>query len=84
MGATDSDLQVLLRAPGLGPGVVRRLEQVGVQSLSDLVRRGVDPTVSAICAETGNQGWANRRDALLRALLTELARGRSTGRDPSR
>jgi hypothetical protein len=74
MTTSASDLQLLLRAPGVGPGVVRRLEQVGVQSLSDLVRRGVDPTVSAICAETGHQGWANRRDALVRA-LTEVARG---------
>lgn len=72
--AGHSDLQRLLRAPGVGPGVVQRLEQVGVRSLSDLVRRGVDPTVEAICAQTGHAGWANRRAALIRA-LTALALG---------
>lgn len=74
MESSGSDLQLLLRAPGVGPVVVRRLEEVGVRSLSDLVRRGVDPTVSAICAELGHQGWTNRRDALVRA-LTDVARG---------
>jgi predicted RecB family nuclease len=70
-----SDLHLLLLAPGVGPTVVRRLEQVGVQCLSDLVRRGVDPTVAAICAEMGHEGWMNRRDALVRAITQVAHRG---------
>jgi nucleotidyltransferase/DNA polymerase involved in DNA repair len=73
----DPDLHRLLQAPGVGPKVLQRLEQVGVRSLAELMRRGVEPTVAAICAETGHRGWANRRDALVRA-LTDAAR-RSIG-----
>ncbi len=58
----------LLRCPGIGPGVIQRLEGMGVLSLDDLASRGVDRVVAEICDQLGTPAWANRRSALFHAL----------------
>lgn len=66
------DLELLLRSRGIGPLVVQRLTEVGVYSIFDLMRRGVEPTVQAICSRTGQPSWMNRTDALVQALADAL------------
>lgn len=78
-----SDLQSLLLEPGIGPIVIRRLEEVGVRSVADLVRRGVEPTVQSICASMGQHAWQNRRAALVRALMQALCGPPASGTDQS-
>ena len=63
----------LLSERGIGPQVVERLEQAGIDSLDRLRCVGVAGAVDAICAVVGSQAWANRRRAIERAL------GRSAG-----
>jgi predicted RecB family nuclease len=75
----STDLRTLLLAPGVGPLVIRRLEEAGVCSVADLVRRGVEPTVDSICASMGHHAWRNRRDALVRALTQALFRQPTSG-----
>jgi len=58
----------LLAEPGIGPLVVTRLEQAGFHSLATLREAGADHVVRTICASVGSRAWANRRDALERAL----------------
>ena len=58
----------MLRSPGIGPAVIRRLEAVGVLSLADLAQRGVDDVVVEICSQLGSPAWGNRRAALNRVL----------------
>jgi predicted RecB family nuclease len=73
-----TDLHELLLAPGVGPGVIRRLEEAGVRSVADLVRRGVEPTVQTICVGMGHRAWNNRQNALVRALVQALCRSSGT------
>ncbi len=56
---------------GIGPGVVRRLEEAGVHSLQALREQGVDRIIERICCASGQPSWANRRAALLRVLMLD-------------
>ena len=47
----SADSRWLLRAAGIGPGVIQRLEAVGVLSLNDLAARGDDRVVTDICTQ---------------------------------
>jgi hypothetical protein len=58
----------LLAAPRVGPGLVARLEQIGVASFEALCQRGVDDVIAEVCRAVGNQASLNRRRALIRAL----------------
>jgi hypothetical protein len=58
----------LLRSPGLGPLVVRRLEDSGIASIATLRRMGADVVVLAMCQPGTNLAWFNRRRALQRAI----------------
>lgn len=58
----------LLRTAGIGPAVVRRLEEVGISSLDRLRSYGVDEVVRRVCHHVGSGSWGNRRRALARAL----------------
>jgi hypothetical protein len=66
------DRLVLLRSPQIGPMVIRRLEEVGVCSIGELVLRGVEPTIQEICLRDRQPAWTNRRSALVRALCDAL------------
>ena len=64
----DFERRYLCGWPGIGDGVVSRIEQVGISSLSQLRHRGVEAVLERICAEQGHQAWRNRRRALQRAV----------------
>ena len=59
---------VLLATPGIGPLVVQRLEEAGLDSFDKLLQVGVDAAVRRVCAQVGSRAWANRADALRQAL----------------
>jgi hypothetical protein len=63
----------LLGEPGIGPGVVERLERAGIHSLAQLRRMGVARAVAAICASMGSGAWANRHRPLERVCAREFA-----------
>lgn len=61
-------LERLLRMPGIGPQVIDRLREVGIDSLSQLRAIGVERAMLAVCERTGQIAHANRRRPLERAL----------------
>lgn len=63
--------RLLTAAPRIGPAVVQRLEQVGLNSLAELRALGVDAAVERICCSLGSSAWQNRRRALQRALESQ-------------
>ncbi len=71
MAFSESERRVLLAAQRLGPRVIQRLEQIGVDSLAKLKAMGADAAVHRICEQLGSTAWANRRRAL-RQLCQDL------------
>jgi hypothetical protein len=69
---------VLLATPGIGHGVVERIESIGVHTLQQLHDMGVDVIVAQICASFGNVAWRNRRRPLKRALQQAWVTARPT------
>lgn len=65
---SDAERRLLLAQPRIGPGVVARLEALGIGSLDALQRHGIDLVVQAVCAHQGHISWANRRRPLAQAL----------------
>lgn len=59
----------LLSSRGIGPSVLERLEQVGIDSLAKLRAIGVVAAVDEVCAMLGTPAWGNRRRALEDALI---------------
>ncbi|MEK8052730.1 hypothetical protein AACH10_20940 [Ideonella sp. DXS22W] len=74
MPFTVEERNLLIATPRLGPAVVQRLEQVGLDSLAKLRASGVDAAVARVCQAVGSGAWANRRRAL-RVALASLAEG---------
>jgi hypothetical protein len=72
MAFTYEERRQLLVATGIGPTVVQRLEEAGVDSLDKLRQVGVDRAVDRICSRIGSMGWATRRRALARVLAGPL------------
>lgn len=72
MAFTHEERRQLLVTTGIGPIVVQRLEEAGVDSLDKLRQVGVDRAVDGICSRIGSIGWATRRRALARALAGSL------------
>lgn len=68
MPFSEDERVFLLATPRVGPGVVARLEEAGIDSLSALRHAGVEAVVKGVCDRLGTSGWANRQKALLRAL----------------
>ena len=62
------DRATLLLVPGIGPLVLKRLEQLGITSIAEIQRRGVDQVVVDVNRELGVRGWGNRARPLQRAL----------------
>ena len=60
--------KLLLTVPGIGAGVIDRLESVGVHSLSELAALGSHTAVRRVCRQLGTNAWENRRRALDAAL----------------
>ncbi|MDD2056658.1 helix-hairpin-helix domain-containing protein [Pseudomonas sp. GD03860] len=74
----------LLALKGVGPTVLTRLEQMGIDSLAELGKSDVGDILAQASAAVGSTCWKNSPQA--RAAITaavELARG-FTGREPGR
>lgn len=74
---TPDERRLLLSTPGIGPGVIQRLESAGIHSLAQIRVLGVQGTVRHVCEHLGTMAWANRRGALNRALARALPPGRA-------
>ena len=68
MAFPAAERAALLKVPRLGPVVLQRLEQAGLDSLAKLRAVGVDTAVRMVCDRVGNVAWANRRHALQSAV----------------
>ncbi|MBP6900590.1 MAG: helix-hairpin-helix domain-containing protein [Burkholderiaceae bacterium] len=62
----------MLATPGLGPGIVARLEQLGIHSLATLQGAALDQAIEALCHQVGNAAPRNRRRALQRAVAVAV------------
>jgi predicted RecB family nuclease len=56
---SPKELQLLLAVDGVGPGVVKRLEEIGVASLADLAERDAGAVCDLISARLGSSCWRN-------------------------
>ncbi len=66
----------LLALRGVGPGVIARLEQIGIASLEELARRDATAICAEVAARLGTTCWRNApkaRQAVCDAIA--LARG---------
>lgn len=70
MAFNEDDRRVLVKFPRIGPGVVKALESVGVNSIQRLRQLGAEAVVSHVCAEQGSPGFGSRIKAI-RRFLTE-------------
>jgi predicted flap endonuclease-1-like 5' DNA nuclease len=59
---------LLLATPGIGAGVIKRLEETGIHSFAQIHEMGVQGAVRHVCEHMGTTAWANRRRALSKAL----------------
>ena len=59
---------LLLATPGIGPGVIQRLEETGIHSFAQIHELGVQGAVRHVCEHLGTMAWANRQRALSKAL----------------
>ena len=64
----DPERLALLRAPGVGPRVVSRLEEQGLTSLKTMREMGADRVIDLVCRAMGSPAWKNRHAALAKAL----------------
>ncbi|MDE2369138.1 MAG: helix-hairpin-helix domain-containing protein [Burkholderiales bacterium] len=80
MSFSEEERTLLLGARGLGPAVIERLEEVGVDSVDRLTRLGAEAAVAAVCAHLGTRAWTNRLRALQRFCRDAEGRRRSASR----
>ncbi|MFG0583150.1 helix-hairpin-helix domain-containing protein [Ectopseudomonas khazarica] len=71
------EYDALISLKGVGPTVVRRLEQIGFNSLGELAEACVGDIVSAVSAQLGSTCWKNspQARAAIQAAI-DLARSR--------
>jgi hypothetical protein len=58
----------MLSTTGVGPGMVRRLEDAGFSSIAQMRTLGAQHVVTAMCEFVGDDAWANRRKAIQRVI----------------
>jgi hypothetical protein len=75
MRFAPTERRLLLSVPGIGEGVVTRLEQAGIGSLARLRAIGVDEAVRAVESQLGRDAWSNRRRPLVQVLNVVQVRG---------
>lgn len=63
MGFSADERMLLLNVKGVGPTVIDRLEQIGVDSLETLAKTDVDGIVKQIAAMLGAACWKNSPQA---------------------
>lgn len=68
-----TEREILLKSPGIGPGVIERLEALGLDSLDKLGAVDLEEVVGRVCCLVGSAAWRNRRRALARALAEVTA-----------
>ena len=78
MGFPGDERDALLAVKGVGPTVVRRLEQIGIASLRELACADVADIVVAAAGITGSSCWKNspQARAAIQAAI-DLARDRA-------
>jgi len=64
----SSERARLLATPGIGPTVIQRLEEAGLDSFEQLEHVGIDAAVRIVCSRVGTFAWANRAEPLRRAI----------------
>lgn len=63
MGFSDSEREQLLTVRGVGPTVVRRLEQLGFASLAQLAGADAQDIAASAAGLTGSNCWKNSPQA---------------------
>ncbi|KTC25284.1 MULTISPECIES: hypothetical protein [Pseudomonas] len=84
MAFSPTERTALLALKGVGPTVISRLEQMGIDSLAELGRSDVTDILAQASAALGSTCWKNSPQA--RAAITaavDLARGLADG-EPAR
>ena len=83
MAFSPTECTALLALKGVGPTVITRLEQMGIDSLAELGRSDVTDILAQASAALGSTCWKNSPQA--RAAITaavDLARGLADGEPP--
>lgn len=68
MAFAQQDRARLMAQPGIGPGVISRLQTLGLDSLDKLRAASAEGAVAQVCEQLGTSAWRNRLHALARAL----------------
>ena len=63
MAFSADERAILLAVKGVGPTVVQRLEQVGIEDLDALARQDADAVCAAASAMVGSTCWRNSPQA---------------------
>jgi hypothetical protein len=63
-----ADRAVLLKATGIGHGVVSLIEAAGYRSIKELNQAGIQRVLDDMCRQAGSPIIGNRRKALMRVL----------------
>jgi hypothetical protein len=64
MAFSPDERSRLLMTPKIGPGVVRSLEDSGIDTIEQLRRIGAQAALSRVCETTGSRVWRTRLKAL--------------------
>ncbi|MBM3106077.1 MAG: helix-hairpin-helix domain-containing protein [Pseudomonas sp.] len=75
MGFSAQEAQLLLSVKGVGPTVVKRLEQLGFKTLSELAQADALTIVTQASALVGSTCWKNSPQARA-AIQAALAKAR--------
>ncbi|MEE1868611.1 MULTISPECIES: helix-hairpin-helix domain-containing protein [Pseudomonas] len=75
MGFSAEETQLLLSVKGVGPTVVKRLEQLGFKTLSELAQADALAIVTQASALVGSTCWKNSPQARA-AIQAALAKAR--------
>jgi len=78
-----ADRAVLLAVHGVGPGVVARLEQIGIACLADLARQDAAAICADVAALLGSTCWRNAPKAQRAVADAIAAAGQAVGRGGS-
>ncbi len=63
MAFSDSERQVLLSVKGVGPTVVKRFEEIGIDTLSDLAKYDVNDIAERVASMLRTTCWKNSPQA---------------------
>lgn len=75
MAFNDAERKALLELKGVGPTVIRRFEEVGIDSFAELARHDASNIAEMVAAMLGTTCWKNSPQALS-AVGAAIARAR--------